>query len=205
VDFVKLAGTPYWQHEQDPPMTTPPLYAQDYDRLGADGFLCDNIWYHGTSSALAEKILTTGLKRSGDSDMNNAVQNTMATIGDNMGTHEEPLFLCPAKSLAWYWALQTVHKRHTHLGTDEQPVIIAITMPDELAQEVKPDVGAASILMHPEGEDYLAYLCGIYQARDLPHPNLEPVQAERMDYLKKLGLAYFNGDLDCSLLQQIGD
>ncbi len=183
-------------------MTTPPDIAQDYDRLTADGFVYDNTWYHGTSSALVDGILQQGLKRSGDAEAEAAMHNTMTTIGDRLSEHQEPVFLCPAKSLAWYWALQTVRKRHARLGTEEEPVVIAVTLNGD-APQVQPDVGAASILMHPEGEDYLAYLSGIYHERNLPHPNLDPVQADRLDYLKKLGLAYCNADIAPGCLQLV--
>ncbi|MYM62456.1 hypothetical protein [Pseudomaricurvus sp. HS19] len=184
-------------------MTTPPVVAQDYDRLTADGFVYDNTWFHGTSSGLLENILQQGLKRSGDAELETALHNTMTTIGDRMTDHQEPVFLCPAKSLAWYWALQTVRKRHSRLGNDEEPVILAVTLGEDSALQVLPDVGAASILMHPEGEDYLAYLSGIYHERDLPHPSLNPVQADRLDYLKKLGLAYCNADIGPEYLQLV--
>ena len=184
-------------------MTTPPAIAQDYDRLSTDGFVYDNTWYHGTSSGLVANILQHGLMRSGDTELEKSLHNTMTAIGDRMDEHPEPVFLSPAKSLAWYWALQTVRKRHTRLGCDEEPVIIAVTLADDNPLQVLPDVGAASILMHPEGEDYLAYLSGIYQERDLPHPNLNPVQADRLDYLKKLGLAYCNADISPEFLQVV--
>lgn len=184
-------------------MTNIPTYLQDAkDLLTADGFAINNVWYHGTSSALVDSILEYGLKRSGDQAIKQAAKKTMATIGNNYTESIEPIFLTQSRELAYYWAEQAVRTRQVRFEGDEAPAVLAIELPDTLSGGVKPDVGAASLLMI-EGEAFFAYLGGIYQACGLGEPNIDLMQADRMEYLTKLGMAYYNKDIDAQYVSLV--
>ena len=182
-------------------MTQTPAFLNDTDTcLNEQGFSTGQVWYHGTSSALVEAIQAEGLKRSGDRALKEAMKKTMATIGDDHYTETtEPVFLTPSKALAHYWAQQTVRNRSVRIEGDEQPVVLSVTLPEEVNRQVKPDVGAASLLMVKEGEHYLAFLGELYEARGLQVPDIDLMKADRMDYLNRLGMAYIDQDIaaDC--------
>lgn len=184
-------------------MTTPTSFQDAKDLLTAEGFASSNVWYHGTSSALVDSIKANGLKRSGDEALNEAAKSTMKTIGNDFTATVEPVFLTQSKELAYYWAEQTVRNRSVRIEGSEEPVVIAVNLPAELNSKVKPDVGAASLLLVKEGEQFLAFLAGLYQANGLPAPDINLATADRMDYLNKLGMAYYDADLDVSLLAQL--
>ena len=60
-------------------MSTIPAHLQDAkDLLSESGFATNDIWYHGTSSALLESIRSQGLKRSGDKALKQSAKKTMA-------------------------------------------------------------------------------------------------------------------------------
>lgn len=185
-------------------MTDTPTFLQDAkDLLTEQGFTSSDTWYHGTSSALVDSIKEQGLKRSGDKALKDAAKKTMATIGNNYTESIEPVFLTQSKELAFYWAEQTVRDRSVRVEGDEQPVVFAVNLPEELNAKVKPDVGAASLLLVKEGENFMAYLAGIYQAHGFGAPEIDLMKADRLEYLNKLGMAYFNADVDVSYLDII--
>ncbi|WP_353408104.1 hypothetical protein [Pseudoteredinibacter isoporae] len=178
-------------------MTDTPAYLKDpQERLTEAGFACGDTWYHGTSSALLGSIQAYGLNRSGDKAMKQAAKQTMATIGNSYTESIEPVFLTQSKELAYYWGRQAVRDRSVRVEGDEKAVVLAITLPEELNAQVKPDVGAASLLLIPEGEAYMAFVAGLYQERNLLAPEIDLMKADRMDYLNKLGMAYIDRDVD---------
>lgn len=182
-------------------MADTPAYLQDAkDLLTADGFTSSNMWYHGTSSALVDSIQAQGLKRSGDRDLKAAAKKTMATIGNNYTESREPVFLTQSKELAYYWAGQTVRERSMRFEGEEQPVVFAVSLADDLNSRVKPDVGAASLLLIKEGEAFMAYLGKIYEGCDQGTPDIDLRNAERMEFLNTLGMAYYDADIETSHL-----
>ena len=185
-------------------MADTPAFLQDAkDLLTADGFATSNVWYHGTSSALVDSIKKYGLKRSGDRDLKAAAKKTMATIGNNYTESREPVFLTQSKELAYYWAEQTVRERGVRFAGEEQAVIFALTLPEDLNSNVKPDVGAASLLLIKEGEAFMAYLGKIYEECGQGTPNIDLRNADRIEFLKTLGMAYYDADIDADLLELI--
>ncbi len=185
-------------------MTDTPTFLQDAkDLLTEQGFATSDIWYHGTSSALVDSIKEQGLKRSGDKALKDAAKKTMATIGNSYTESIEPVFLTQSKELAFYWAEQTVRERSVRVEGDEQPVVFEVKLPEALNAQVKPDVGAASLLLVKEGENFMAYLAGIYQTNGFGAPEIDLMKADRLEYLSKLGMAYFNADVGVSYLDII--
>lgn len=179
---------------------TPPFLKDAKGLLTQQGFTASDTWYHGTSSALVDSITAQGLKRSGDRALMAAAKNTMATIGNDYVESIEPVFLTQSKELAFYWAEQTVRDRSVRIEGNEQPVVFAVKLPTELNKQVKPDVGAASLLLLKEGENFMAYLAGIYQTNGLNTPDIDLMKADRLEYLTTLGMAYFDEDIDASYL-----
>lgn len=186
-------------------MSDTPSSLQDAkDNLSADGFaVAGDTWYHGTSSALLELILAEGLKRSGDKAIKQVAKETMATIGNSYTESIEPIFLTQSKELAHYWAKQTVRDRSVRFETEEQPSVIAIKLPAEQYEKIKPDVGAASLLLIPEGEKYLAYIANICQKNGIAPFSIDLIKADRTEYLTKLGMAYINQDIGKQYLEVI--
>jgi hypothetical protein len=185
-------------------MSNTPAYLQDAKSLLSNtGFACNSVWYHGTSSALTDSITSNGLKRSGDKSMKQAAKQTMATIGNNYTESIEPVFLTQSKEIALYWANQTVRNRSVRGESEETPVVIAVTLSDEINTKVKPDVGAASLLLLPEGEHFMAHLGQIYQQCGIDGPDIDLMNADRLEYLNKLGFAYLNQDIDAACLSVI--
>lgn len=185
-------------------MTDIPAFLQDAKGLlTPQGFTTSDTWYHGTSSALVDSIKEQGLKRSGDRELNDAAKKTMATIGNSYKESTEPVFLTPSKELAYYWAKQTVRNRSVRIEGDEQPVVFAVKLPEALNAKVKPDVGATSLLLIKEGENYMAYLAAIYQESGFDTPEIDLMKADRMEYLNKLGMAYYDADISASCLDII--
>ncbi len=185
-------------------MADTPTFLQDAkDVLTDRGFATSNTWYHGTSSALVDSIKAQGLKRSGDNELNAAAKKTMATIGNSYTESIEPVFLTQSKELAFYWAQQTVRDRSVRIAGNEQPVVFAVTLPETLNTQVKPDVGAASLLLVSEGENFMAYLAGLYQKHGFDAPEIDLMKADRMEYLTKLGMAYFDEDIEATYLNLI--
>lgn len=185
-------------------MTDTPVFLKDAkDLLSEEGFTTCNTWYHGTSSALVESINEQGLRRSGDKALKQAAKQTMATIGNNYTESIEPVFLTQSKELAFYWAEQTVRDRSVRVEGEELPVVITVELPGELNDQVKPDVGAASLLLLKEGENFMAHLAGVYQDNGFAVPEIDLMRADRLEYLNKLGMAYCNADIAVSCLDII--
>jgi len=185
-------------------MSDIPSYLQDAKNvLTKDGFATDNVWYHGTSSALIDSIKSLGLMRSGDKAMKQAAKSTMATIGNNYTESIEPVFVTQSKELAYYWAEQTVRERSVRIEGEESPVVIQVNLPEDQLSKVRPDVGAASLLMVKEGENYMAFLAGLYQENNAGVLDIDLRKADRLDYLYKLGMAYINEDIDVKNLNVI--
>ena len=186
-------------------MTKIPSDLQDAkDLLTKDGFKVGDNWYHGTSSSLVSSIKEHGLKRSGDKAMKQAAKSTMATIGNNYTESIEPVFVTQSKELAYYWAEQTVRERSVRFEGEESPTVIEIKLPEDKLSKVRPDVGAASLLMVKEGEQYMAFLAGLYQENNAGVLNIDLMKADRLDYLNKLGMAYIDANIDVKYLEILG-
>lgn len=185
-------------------MSDAPSYLQDAkDLLSQAGFATGETWYHGTSSALTDSIKLAGLIRSGDQALNQAAKSTMATIGNNYTEQNEPVFLTQSKELAYYWAQQTVRRRSVRFEGKEDAVVFAVNLAAEQATKVRPDVGAASLLMLKDGEQFMAFLADLYQQNNAGELNIDLKQAVREDYLHKLGMAYYDGDIDAAYLNLV--
>jgi hypothetical protein len=185
-------------------MNPTPQHLQDAKNLlSTDGFATNGIWYHGTSSALLPSIQEQGLNRSGDIALNQAAKNTMATIGNHYTESVEPVFLTQSKELAYYWASQTVHNRHIRFEGDEEPVVVAVNLSQPQQEKVKPDVGAASLLLMESGEKFMVNLAQIYQNSGLDTPDIDLMNADRMTFLNKLGMAYINQDISVEFIEQV--
>jgi hypothetical protein len=184
-------------------MSNAPDHLQDAkDLLTVDGFATNDIWYHGTSSALLASIKDQGLKRSGDKALKQTAKQTMATIGNRYTESIEPIFLTQSKELAYYWAEQTLRERSVRFEGEEHAIVLAVKLPEELLCKVKPDTGAAGLLM--TGEDrYLVDLAEIYKANNQTLPEVDPTKANRMDYLNILGMAYINKNIDAQYLETL--
>jgi hypothetical protein len=178
-------------------MANTPNYLKDgKDVLSKDGFVSSNVWYHGTSSALVNSIQENGLKRSGDKALKAAAKKTMATIGNHYTETIEPVFLTQSKEVAFYWAEQTVRERSVRIEGDESPVVFEVTLPEALNSKVKPDVGAASLLLLKDGEHFMVHLASIYEENDCGIPEIDLMKADRMEYLTTLGMAYYDDDIE---------
>ncbi len=177
-------------------MTDTPTFLQDAKKLlTQDGFAIADVWYHGTTSALVSSINGSGLRRSGDKEMNQAAKSTMATIGNNYTESREPVFLTQSKELAYYWAQEAVKRRGVRIEGDEMPVVFEVKLPQGQHTKVRPDVGAASLLMVKEGEAFMAYLAKLYQDNGLGVLDIDLRKADRGEYLSKLGMAYIDQDI----------
>ncbi len=187
-------------------MTQVPAYLQDAATLLSEaGFARGETWYHGTSSALLDSIMAQGLKGSGDQALQQAMSNTMATIGDKGFTPtKEPVFLTQSRELAFYWAERCVRDRSVRFEGDEQPVVLALDLPEALRHQVKPDVGAAALLM-ASSDGIFDYLEALYRRSGLAFPELDPLKEDRMVYLTKLGMAYIDQDIDADCLRVLTD
>ncbi len=185
-------------------MADTPIFLKDAQELLTEqGFTTSDTWYHGTSSALVDSINAQGLNRSGDKALKAAAKQTMATIGNNYTESVEPVFLTQSKELAFYWAEQTVRNRSVRIDGTEQPVVLSVKLPEDMNSRVKPDVGAASLLLVKEGENFMAYLAGIYQDNGFGAPEIDLMKADRLEYLNKLGMAYYDADIDASYLETV--
>ena len=186
-------------------MTDTPDYLQDAKSLLSDnGFATSNVWYHGTSSALLTSIREKGLNRSGDRDSNKKVVDTMKTIGGSYQESVQPVFLTQSKELAYIWAAKTVHKRSVRFEGEEMPIVLEITLNDDLNAKVKTDVGAASMIMIGH-DDYVDQLTTVYTNNGFDFPAIDPVTADRMDYLNKLGMAYIDTNIPAECVALVSE
>lgn len=183
-------------------MSNVPAHFQDLkDLLTESGITTSNTWYHGTSSALLDSIKKHGLKGAGDKAMEEAAKQTMSTIGGNYtASDDEPVFLTQSKELAYYWAKQAVRNRSVRIEGEEEPIVLAVNLPADKLAKVKPDTGAAALLMVP-GNVYIKDLGEIYKEHDQELPEMNPFKADRMDYLNKLGMAYIHEDISPEYLE----
>jgi len=178
-----------------------PSYLKDASQLlTADGFKIGECWYHGTTSGLADVILEQGLKGSGDAELSKMTKKAMATIGNSYTERKEPVYLTQSKELAYYWACQKVMARKHHFAIDESAVVLAVSLSEDLNTNVKTDVGAATMLLEDKNA-YIEYLREIYNDEKLFLPELDPSKVDRMDYLNRLGLAYFIKDISSENVQ----
>lgn len=179
-----------------------PTYLQDADQLiSENGFKTSNVWYHGTASGLIESIQEKGLLQSGDKESNARAKKTMSTIGGSYKENKDPICLSQSKELAYFWAEQATKQRNLRFGGNEEPVVVAISLPDDLNSDVKPDVGAAAMLII--GNAYTDELKTIYEKNGLTAPDVDPMNADRMEYLSKLGLAYYKKNIDPQYIQLV--
>lgn len=181
----------------------PEIFKDAEQRLNENGFIQNNIWYHGTSSALLKSIKEQGIKRSGDQEFKQATKKTMATIGNHYTETVEPVFLCPSKELAYYWAEQKVKERGQRFSDSEKPVVLEIALPEELQVSVRPDVGGASLLLLEEGERYLVFIAKLAERVGVQLPAFDIKKADRMMYLNLLGLAYLDEDISATYIKEI--
>ena len=187
-------------------MSNAPSHLQDSQQcLTENGFATSDVWYHGTSSALVPSIKEHGLKRSGDKTMKQVAKQTMATIGNDYTESIEPVFLTQSRELAHYWASQSVRDRGVRIDGAEEAVVFAISLDEKQQAKVKPDVGAASLLLLPEGEKFMVHLASIYERCGQNAPAIDLMKADRLEYLNKLGMAYIDLDIDASCLTQLSD
>lgn len=175
--------------------TQTPDFLKDFaELLGEDGLKTSNVWYHGTASGLMESIKKDGLKRSGDSELKALEKQTMTTIGGSYKEAKEPLYLTQSKELAYFWGQQKARIRNVRTGGEETPVVIKVTLDETLNPQVKPDVGAAGMII--AGSDkYLDHLALVYKDNGKTLPTIDPLKADRNIYLTQLGLAYINKDI----------
>ncbi|MEY8263161.1 MAG: hypothetical protein RPR98_03055 [Bermanella sp.] len=183
--------------------TATPAFLKDSAQiLTQAGFASSQTWYHGTASGLLASILRQGLKQSGDSESNQKAKNTMTTIGGSYKENKDPVFLTQSKELAYYWASQACHARNKYFAQDEAPVVLAIKLPAELNNTIQPDVGVAAILLAGQN-DYLDAVNKIYQDNALQAPQIDPMTADRMDYLKLLGMAYSQQNIAAEYIELV--
>lgn len=168
---------------------TPIHFQDDAQLLTQAGFKTSNTWYHGTSSGLVASILNKGLLPSGDKESIQRTKKAMITIGDSFKENKDPIFLTQSKELAYFWATKCAQSRGQLFSTTEEPAVLSITLTDDLNSNVKTDVGAAALLMG-SAEEYLEVINQVYTAKGLATPEVDPVTADRMDYLNLLGMAY---------------
>jgi len=113
------------------------------------------------------------------------------------------VFLTQSKELAYYWAEQTIRERGVRFDGEESAVVFAVELPKEENTNVLPDVGAASLLMLKEGESYIAYVSKMYQDCNAGALDIDLMQAHRLEYLNKLGMAYINKDVGAKFISLV--
>jgi hypothetical protein len=57
------------------------------------------------------------------------------------------------------------------------------------------------LLITKEGESFMAFIAGLYEAAGLVVPKIELTKAGRMDYLNLLGMAYYNKDITVDFIE----
>lgn len=184
---------------------TTPAFLQDIDtRLGAEGFQCDHTWYHGTSSGLAGHIQQQGLHGAGDAELLSRTQGTLNTIGAPALTSQDPVFLTPSKTLAYYWADQKARSRNLYFANNETPVVFQVNLTAEQNQQVHTDAGGTALLLEP-GNAYIHFLQNLYSEHGYEWPEMDPLKTDRMSFLTRLGLAYSNVSIAADSLELLGE
>jgi hypothetical protein len=184
------------------PMTekhTPDYLSDISAKLSVNGIASDGIWYHGTASGLVDAIVADGLIGGGDSEFLNRTQQTLGTIGGRQFESKDPVFITQSKELAYYWAEQKTRARNIYFQKDETPVVFAINLPSELADKVKPDVGAAALVMEP-GNDYVTKLQELYIDNGITLNEVNPLQVDRSYFLQMLAMAYIQDQIPATAL-----
>jgi len=178
-----------------------PAFLQDSAQLlSQKGFKTSNTWYHGTASGLIDSISEKGLKSSGDVESRKKAKSTMATIGDSYKERKDPIFLTQSKELAYFWAQSRTQSRNSFFAQGETPVVLAVTLSDEFNSNVKTDVGGAALIMSGSDE-FLDSIKAIYESNNLTAPEIDPISADRMDYLNLLGLAYCKQNISTEFIE----
>lgn len=190
-------------------MSETPTLFQDFNSLvSKEGIKSEGTWYHGTSSGLISSIQKQGLQGSGDQALNKRTAQTMNAIAQNSGgiagstetEFKEPVFLTQSKEIAYFWAQAKTHSRNVYFNNNETPVIFEISLSDDKADQVKPDVGGAALLIGPAG-DYINYLKKKYDENGIDFDQLDPSPSDRMAYIKFLGMAYSTKDIEADDLK----
>ncbi len=184
-------------------MSDTPAYLKDSAQLLTQaGFTTCQTWYHGTASGLVASIMEQGLKQSGDVELIQKAKNTITTIGDSIKENKEPVFLTQSKELAYFWACATSANRNKFFSKGDEPAVLSITLPTELNDTIKPDVGAAAVIL-AGGNDYIDALESIYTRHSLQTPKIDPNTADRMEYLSLLGMAYSGKDIAAQYIELV--
>ncbi len=165
---------------------TPETLRDVSDLLTEEGFTSGECWYHGTASGLVKSIMSQGLIGGGDTETAERAQKTLGTIGNRQFASDDPVFLTQSKELAWYWAGIKTHSRNLYFQKSETPAVLEVRI---AADQVKPDVGAAALLMEPSNE-YVTLLKKLYEENKVTFEEVNPLKADRMYYLQKLAMAY---------------
>jgi hypothetical protein len=187
-------------------MSTTPAFLQDAkELLTNDGFATGDVWYHGTSSALLESIQKQGLSRAGDKAMKHVQKSTMATIGDSMTESHDPICLTQSKELAYFWASQTVRDRSVRFEGEETPVVLAVKLPKEFEEQVRPDTGAAGMLMVDGGGKFMDFLKELYKKNEITLPEIDPIRSDRSVYLNFLGMAYIDKNIPPEYIELVAE
>ena len=169
---------------------TTPSYLQDAQQLlSATGFATSGTWYHGTASGLVDSIQAQGLVGTGDLEGLQKHMDTLGTIGHEVSTHRDPLFVTQSKELAYFWANVKTHNRNLYFQKDEQPVVFELNLPEELQAKVITDAGGAALILEP-GNLYLLWLEELYKSLGFELVKPDPFKCDRMDYQNILGLSY---------------
>ncbi len=165
---------------------TPESLRDVSELLTEDGFTSSDRWYHGTASGLVKSIMSQGLTGGGDTETTERAQKTLGTIGNRQFASDDPVFLTQSKELAYYWAGVKTHARNLYFQKNETPVVLEVSIP---SAQVKPDVGAAALVMEPSNE-YITLLKKLYEENKITFEEVNPLKADRMYYLQKLAMAY---------------
>ncbi|KZX81072.1 hypothetical protein A3715_36425, partial [Oleiphilus sp. HI0009] len=115
--------------------------------------------------------------------------------GNSYTEQREPVFLTQSKALAYFWAEQCVKRRSVRFEGEEQPVVLTVNLDDDNASKVRPDVGAAGLLMIKEGEGFMMFIASLYEQAGLKPLDIDLMKAEREEYLTKIGMAYIDDDI----------
>jgi succinyl-CoA synthetase beta subunit len=78
-------------------------------------------------------------------------------------------------------------------------VVFAINLPSGLADKIKPDVGAAALIMEPSN-DYIAMLQELYIDNGITLNEVNPLQVDRSYFLQMLAMAYVQDHIPAAAL-----